>query len=290
MYEEQPINVEKNQIDEQTTSVQYVLNDVPVLEPEKKGKAKGLLGMLGVAGLVLVKFAVKLKFLFVFFKLGKFLTTLLSMGVTIALYASFYGIWFAIGFVALIFCHEMGHYVAAQLLGIEVSAPLFIPFVGAMISLKESPKTAEQEALMAVGGPAAGILASFFCLGIYGVTGIPLFSALAYIGLFMNLFNLIPVHPLDGGRISVAVTPWLWAIGIPIGIVAAFKFHSIILIMILILGGIEAYKGFKGEKKEYFSNVSKATRIAFGIGYLAMIMICGVGMMVIFANHMPQNF
>jgi Zn-dependent protease len=282
------VNDEANHESNKIENISEMIPTEPLFQEEVKPQSsKKKWGALGVVGIALLKFGVKLKFLLIFFKMGKILTTFGSMLLMIVVYAQIYGLAFALGFVALLFCHEMGHYFVAQKLGMNVSTPLFIPFVGAMISLKEQPQTAEIEAQMAMGGPAAGMAASFVCFGIYGLTNIPLFSALAYIGLFMNLFNLIPIHPLDGGRIAVAVTPLLWVIGIPIGTYFAIKFGSIILMLILVLGVIEAYKTYFGKKEDYFKNVPPYTRVRYGVGYLSMVLICGVGMMYIFMNHVP---
>jgi len=113
----------------------------PLIKKNLKPK-KGILAMLGAGLAILSKF----KFLLVFLKLGKISTTLISMFVMIWLYAATFGWAFGVGFVALLFAHEMGHYIMARRLDIDVSAPLFIPFVGAVISMKQAPKDAVTEA------------------------------------------------------------------------------------------------------------------------------------------------
>jgi Zn-dependent protease len=150
-------------------------------------------------------------------KLGMLLP-LLKMGGSMVfmawVYARFYGWQFAVGIVVLIFVHEMGHLIAARLVGIPVSLPLFIPFMGASILMREMPRNAWMEAIVGIGGPILGSIGAAAVATLYFYTGRELFLVLAYFGFFINLFNLIPIIPLDGGRIVSAISPWLWIIGI----------------------------------------------------------------------------
>ena len=147
-----------------------------------------------------------LKFGAVFFKLN-FVVVALSMLVSIGGYALLWGWQFGVGFVALIFCHEMGHVLEARRQGLPVTAPLFIPFLGAMITMKEMPHNAWREAQVALAGPLVGSLAAAACWGIGAYTDSNFWRALAFAGFFINLFNLIPIVPLDGGRAVAALHP-----------------------------------------------------------------------------------
>ena len=134
----------------------------------------------------------KLKFVFVILKLGKFASTLGSMLLMIFVYAQMFGWAYGLGFVLLIFSHEMGHYIAAKKVNIDVSGPVFIPFVGAFISMKDEPDNAITEAKIAAGGPILGSLAALICVLFYVLTNNQLFLALTYSGFMINLFNLTP--------------------------------------------------------------------------------------------------
>ncbi|MHC1683815.1 MAG: site-2 protease family protein [Clostridiaceae bacterium] len=248
-----------------------------------KGK-KGIWGILGALLFILVKFKVlffliltKLKFLLVFLKLTKFASTAISMVVMIWVYASMYGLKFAVGFVLLLFAHEMGHYLVARKMDMNVSLPLFIPFVGALISLKEAPKDAVTEAKMAIGGPIVGSLAALFCYVLYIITGDHFLIALAYTGFFLNIFNLIPIHPLDGGRTVSAISPKIWLIGLVLGIVAIIKFFNPILLLILVLGVIQMITHWKNPNLEYYSVDSK-TRFLFAVLYFGLLFLLGIAM------------
>src|SRR5438552_5699929 len=188
---------------------------------------------LGVLGVLLLKFKAvllpALKFLPVLLKTGG--TMLLSIGV----YAFYWGWWFALGFVLLIFVHESGHLLAARRLGLKVGAPVFIPFMGAFIALKDAPRNAWIEAQVGIGGPMLGTLGAGVCELIHLATGNPLFAALAYTGFFLNLFNLAPVGFLDGGRIVTALSPWLWLVGFVILLGLTILHPNFLLILILLL-------------------------------------------------------
>lgn len=182
----------------------------PMSEGAKKGLWGGLLGV----GLLFAKFG---KVALVALKGAKFLPfvkTFATMFLTIWVYSMIYTWKFAAGFVVGILIHEMGHVAAAAAMGVPVSAPLFIPFFGAMILRKEGAKSAWGEAVIGIGGPIAGMIAGLIFLGISLGTSSDLFMALAYVTFLMNLFNLTPVFPLDGGWITGSISPRIWLVGI----------------------------------------------------------------------------
>src|SRR5438105_4852556 len=183
----------------------------PVLAPNPRDSGGGprlkkAFVPLGILGVLLVKFKALLipvlKFFPVLLKTGG------TMLLTIWLYAQTWGWWYAFGFVLLIFVHECGHLLAARRIGLKVGAPVFIPFMGAFIALKEAPPNAWIEAQVGIGGALLGTLGAGACFLIGVFTGNPLFLALAYAGFFLNLFNMLPVGFLDGGRIVTALSPW----------------------------------------------------------------------------------
>ena len=153
--------------------------------------------------------------IFSLLKSGKILTTFGSMVLSLGAYAIAFGWKFATGFIFLLFAHEMGHYLAAKQKGLDVGAPTFIPFVGAWIDLKEQPHNAEIEAYVGFAGPFLGSIATLLVYLLARRLDSSLLLAVTYSGLMLNLFNLIPVSPLDGGRITAVLTPRIWLFGIP---------------------------------------------------------------------------
>jgi Zn-dependent protease len=248
--------------------------------PQQKKKRGGFWALLAAAGVILLKF----KSILVALKFGKFATTIVSMFVMIWVYATQFGWWYAVGFVLLIAVHESGHVLAARQAGLNVSLPIFIPFVGAFISMKQQPTNARVEAIIASGGPVIGSLGAFVCLGIGVLFQSNLFLALAYTGCLINLFNLVPVHPLDGGRIVSAISPIMWVIGIPVLIFIAVKFPNPIVILFIILGVFQAYRLWKSPDKSYFA-VSRQTRITFATLYFGLMIVLGMVMSWIHGLH-----
>lgn len=256
---------------------------VVALPPPKKN----LLRKLGPLGLLLFYLFSKIKYLGIVLQIGKF-KTFITMLVSIWAYAMFWGWPFAVGFVALLFIHEMGHVAALRILGIKATAPMFIPFMGAVIGMKQLPENAFAEAVMAYGGPLLGTLGAIGCAGIGLLTGNSFWYALAMSGFFLNLFNLLPISPLDGGRIIGVISPKLWIVGL-IGAIALFYYTwSPIIGLIILMGSLQIYSSSKrsaGEKARYYS-VSPGKRIAMGAAFLALLTVTSVGML---AMQIPLN-
>lgn len=205
-------------------------------------------------------------------KLGKFLTTGGTMLLSIFAYAFVYGWWYAVGFVALLFIHEMGHFLAARQRGLNVGAPTFIPFVGAWIELKEQPMNAETEAFVGIAGPILGSAAAFVCYLLARELGSNLLLALAYAGFMLNLFNLIPLSPLDGGRIVSVISPRIWFLGIPLLVGLFFWRPSPLLILIAIVAIPQVWAVFKNRtvQSAAYYQAPLVVRLQYGMQYLLL--------------------
>jgi Zn-dependent protease len=243
---------------------------------------------LGAAALLILKFGAKLKAVLLLLPKLKLFTTSASMLVSIGAYTLIWGWKFAIGFVLLILVHEMGHVLQARREGLDASAPLFIPFLGAAIALKELPKNAGVEARVGLAGPILGTLGTCVAVAIWQITGEELFQALAFVGFFLNLFNLAPVLPLDGGRAMAALTPWMWIVGYGLLIAATIAFPNPIMILILIFGGMETYRRWKERKnpaEQRFYEISGRTRAAVAITYIGLALALVAGMDLTFLDR-----
>jgi Zn-dependent protease len=259
-------------------------------EPTGWQKAKKLLAPLGVVGVLALKFFAKLKFILL--PALKFFPVVLKTGGTmllsIGVYALSWGVWFAVGFVLLIFVHESGHLLAARRLGLKVGAPVFIPFMGAFIALKEAPRNAWVESQVGIGGPMLGTLGAGICYLIYLFTDAQIFAGLAYTGFFLNLFNLAPVGFLDGGRIVTALSPWLWIVGLVIIAAMALVHPNFILILILLFSAPRIFSLFRSktdEEKRYFE-VTPSQRWTMAAMYFGLIALLFLGMQL---SHIPRE-
>jgi len=182
-------------------------------------------------------------------KLGKLFTTGGTMLVSLVVYAFVFGWKYAAGFVALLFAHEMGHYLAARKRGLDVGAPTFIPFVGAWIDLKDQPRDVETEAYIALAGPLLGSVAAIACYLIADADGPRWLMAVAYSGFFLNLFNLLPLSPLDGGRITAVLSPRIWFAGVPMLAAMFFWRPNPLLLIIGLLAAPQLIKAWKYDPK-----------------------------------------
>lgn len=214
-----------------------------------------------------------LALLFTAGKLGKVATTAGTMLISMVVYSWIFGWPYAVGFVVLLFLHEMGHFVAARQRGLQVGAPTFIPFVGAWIQLKEQPHSVETEAYVAFAGPIAGTVAALVCYYLARNYDSNLLLALSYSGFMLNLFNLIPVSPLDGGRITAIISPKIWLLGVPLLAALFFYRPSPMLIMIGIMAYPQIVAAFRGNPNvpaDYYS-VPTETRVNYAALYLGLV-------------------
>lgn len=213
-------------------------------------------------------------------KLGKLLTTGGTMLVSVVAYAFVFGWRYAAGFVGLIFVHEMGHYLAARQRGLAVGAPTFIPFVGAWIELKDQPRDAETEAWIGFAGPLLGSIAALGCYFAARESGSRLLLALAYAGFFLNLFNLIPLSPFDGGRITAVLSPRIWLLGVPVLVAIFFWRPSPLLVLMAVLAAPQVLKAWRydpeaPENRSYYA-VSTETRLTYALYYLGLLAFLAV--------------
>ena len=237
-------------------------------------------GWLVAAGLLLLKFG---KAALLLLPKAKVLSTSATMLVSIAAYSIIWGWKFALGFVLLLFVHEMGHVIQLRREGIPASAPMFIPFLGAFVAAKSLGDDATAEARVGLAGPILGVAGCLALVPIAVNTGDDFWYALVFTGLFLNLFNLLPVVPLDGGRAMAALSPKFWYVGLFGLAVLTFSFPNPILILILLLGAYETYKRWKALRSGdpdvvAFYKVKPAARWAIAAVYLGLIVVCAVGM------------
>ena len=267
---------------------QPVQADIPA-QPGNRGRRNGGLaaGILAFLAFVFSKLSyvglLLLKFKGLWF-------TVVSTGVTALIYAQLFGWAFGVGIVLLILIHESGHVVVARIMGMPVTLPVMIPFLGAFVSMKQQPKTVAQESIMAIGGPVLGSIAAGLCYLVYlqmpgSGTG-QLFRALAYFGFLINLFNLIPLTPLDGGRVTSLLSKWfnvaglLIAAGLLLFEMQAGTTVSPVLFLVLIFGAFATWQRFRSTtlNPAYYA-VDTQTKVTVGALYLALLFALGLGML-----------
>lgn len=248
----------------------------------------------GVGSLLRRLAAPLIAFVFLIVKFGgvllklKVVVTAGSMLVSIAAYAWIWGLPFAIGFVLLIFVHELGHVIELRRQGVRASAPLFIPFLGAVIGMKELPDDAWKEARVALAGPILGSVGAAACWVAGEATGSELLVGLAFVGFFLNLFNLIPIVPLDGGRAVGALHPAFWFVGLLMMVGLVVLSPNPILIVIVVLGGLDLWRRWRerGEAADYY-RLPTWQRATVGVVYLGLAAVLALAMS---ATYVERDF
>jgi Zn-dependent protease len=257
--------------------------------PPQRTGIKRLLWPLAVALGLLVKYG---KFALLFVGKAKILTTAGSMLVSIGAYTLIWGWRFAVGFVLLLLVHELGHVIQLRREGIPATAPLFIPFLGAVVGAKSLGDDAAAEARVGLAGPVLGTLGAIAVFGAAEALDSDLLRALAFTGFFLNLFNLVPLTPLDGGRAMAAMSPWMWFVGLFIAVGLVFLYPNPIIILIVLVGIWDTWRRWKalkqgGEAARSYYRVTPRTRLIVLAVYLGLIAVCALGMDL---SHIERTF
>jgi len=261
----------------------------PVREPAAPAEAFGrrkrswLREKLGAIVAAAVALIAKLKAVLLFLPKIKILVTAASALVSVGAYSLLWGWQFAAGFVVLLFVHEMGHVIALRREGVKASAPMFVPFLGAVIMARTLGDDALAEARVGLAGPILGTIGSAAVAIVGLVTHTGLLEALGYIGFFLNLFNLLPVVPLDGGRAMAAMAPWMWFLGFGAMVVLDFVSPNPVLLIITLVAGFELYRRWERRRnptaaQSAYYTVSPRNRMIVGAVYVGLIILLALGM------------
>jgi Zn-dependent protease len=198
--------------------------------------------------------------------------TLVSAVISAFIYANEEGWPFAAGSVLCILVHEMGHTIACLLYGLPASSPIFIPYVGAVISLRANPPNAKVESVIGIAGPWGGLLATAVCFVWFKLTHSRLAADLVQFGGLVNLFNLLPIHPLDGGRIARGVAPAFWAgfaaiFGAFCWLSPSLGIRREVAILLAVIAAIGIFRTLKLRRGVYYQ-ISETAAWLMGFAYL----------------------
>jgi Zn-dependent protease len=253
----------------------------------RRGPAQNLRKRIGSALAALAALAAKfwavIKGALIFLPKLKLLTTAGTALISVVVYSLFFGWTFAIGFVVLLFVHEMGHVIQLRREGVKASAPMFIPLLGAVVMMKSMPDDALAEARVGLAGPILGTAGSAVCLAIAEATGSDLLRALAYVGFLLNLINLVPLPPFDGGRAMAAMAPAMWFVGLGVMVALLLITGNTFLLIFIVLGGLDTWRRWKArrtrslEQAAYY-RVAPRARLLVGAVYLGLIAVLVAGM------------
>jgi len=253
----------------------------------RRSRVQSLRGRIGSALAAILalfaKFFTAIKGLLLLLPKVKLLTTTGTALVSVAAYSLFFGWEFAAGFVLLLFVHEMGHVIQLRREGVPASAPMFIPGFGAVVMMKSLPDDALAEARVGLAGPLLGTLGAAVCLALAEALNSDLLRALAYVAFFLNLINLIPVTPFDGGRAMAAMAPAMWFVGLGTLLVLLLITGNFFLLIFLLLGFMDTRRRWRQRKtrsleQAAYYRVAPRHRAYVGAVYLGLIVVLALGM------------
>lgn len=271
-------------------------------EPKQgSGRARTAGGILVALGLAAAKFKGLLALLLSFKWLliaPKLLFSFGSMFLSVWLYAQWFGGWkIGIVFVLMILVHELGHFLTWRNFGVNAALPVFIPGLGAFVSAPPTG-TPAQNVAAALAGPIFGVAAAAVCWGYAFALGEPslapqarFWTGCAYIGFFLNLFNLIPIPPFDGGAIAGAIDGRLWIVGIVllgawVLLVGHSVFGIVILLLLLVVAVPRVLAVLRGQVDPRGSGLLPIQRTVTFAAYIALILIAVAGAT---ATHMART-
>ena len=199
-----------------------------------------------------------------------------SMLLSVMAWATKIPLVFSLGLVVITFIHELGHAVAIRRKGLRAGVMVFIPFIGGAVMLKEQPRSAYDDAQIGLAGPIFGTAASLVVLQLYKWLAQPLYLAVAAAGFMVNLINLLPIGMLDGGRISGAVTKWMWVFGGGWLIYKVVHQPNPLMLILLLLVGFQVYASIVREKDDRaFYDVTLGQRAGIAAVYFALVVFLG---------------
>lgn len=215
-------------------------------------------------------------------------------GASVAGYAWLFSIEFALVLIACLVAHEYGHVKAMQYFGIKTKGIYLIPFVGGLAVADDKINTRWQDVVISIMGPVFGLFMSVLCLVLYGITGLEIFAGAAVISALLNLFNLLPIVPLDGGHvlksISFSMQSWIGLsvcmAGIALGAWVAYTFGLALLVFFLVIGSIEVVVEWR---QRHFSHLVPLDTYGQGFSAVLYLLVAGGHVAVIYAFADSEN-
>jgi Zn-dependent protease len=247
------------------------------------------------AGGILAGIVAFLKWGTVLVKFGTFGPTLITMVIAIWFYTLFFGPAFAVGIVALILVHELGHFVVARAMGLPARLPIFVGPLGAFTNLRRAPADAGKSGIIALAGPALGTVAALACFLLASTTpegyARYLLLALAFFGCFLNLVNLVPVGFLDGAKVADAIPKWMNVVGLLVVAAVVLLFGNPIGLIFLVLGIFHTIGRFRRSNQDANSaQLAASKRLGLGAAYIAILLVAAGGMSVANSAVVNSNF
>lgn len=203
----------------------------------------------------------------------------LLVGATFGAYSWLFSIPFALLLIFCLVVHEYGHIRAMKYFGMKTKGIYLIPFVGGAAVGENNLNTRWQNVVISIMGPVFGTALSIIALLLYYITGMPIFAGVAGINALLNLFNLLPILPLDGGHILKAITFSMHSIaglmlcicGILLGIVISYSFGLALLWFLLFIGSFEILLEWRHRQHSSLLPLDLYGQVFSAVWYLAIM-------------------
>ncbi len=227
---------------------------------------------------------------FKLFKSAKLIKVALA-GASVAGYAWLFSLEFALVLIACLVAHEYGHVKAMQYFGIKTKGIYLVPFVGGLAVADDKINTRWQDVVISIMGPCFGLMMSVLCLILYGLTELELFAGAAVLGSLLNLFNLLPILPLDGGHviksISFSMRSWIGlsvcTAGIVLGAFISYVFGLFLLVFFLIIGMIEIGTQWQQRHLSHLIPLDRYGQVFSSVWYV-LVLAGHIGVIYAFAD------
>ncbi len=278
-HEQQLIGIDSSAVNEQGLAL-FVNHEfatqltLPAVNHEAPKK-----GLLGLAALG-----------FKLFKSAKVIKVALA-GASVAGYAWLFSIEFALMLIACLVVHEYGHVRAMKYFGIKTKGIYLIPFVGGLAVSDDKITTRWQDVVISLMGPAFGLFTSVLGVVLYYATEMEIFAGVAVLSALLNLFNLLPILPLDGGHvlksISFSMRSWVGLsvclLGVLFGLWLSYTFGLMLLVFFLFIGALEIVFEWRGRHTSHLLPLDKYGQ-GFSAVMYALVVAGHVAVMMHFAD------
>lgn len=254
----------------------HLIQKLPIPEVQKTKPKQGLLGLFALG--------------FKIFKSAKVVKVALA-GASVAGYAWLFTFEFALMLIACLVIHEYGHVRAMQYFGIKTRGIYLIPFVGGLAVSDEKITTRWQDVVISLMGPAFGLITSVLGVVLYYATEMEIFAGVAVLSALLNLFNLLPILPLDGGHvlksISFSMRSWvglsICILGVLFGLWVSYTFGLMLLVFFLFIGALEIMFEWRGRHYSHLVPLDKYGQ-GFSAAMYALVVAGHVAVMMHFAD------
>jgi Zn-dependent protease len=210
---------------------------------------------------------------------------------SLAAYSWLFSIQFALALLACLVFHEYGHIRAMKYFGMKTKGIYLIPFFGGLALSDEKINTRWQDVVISIMGPAFGLIMSLACMIAYWITGEMFFAGLAVFNALLNLFNLLPILPLDGGHVLKSISFSMnskigiiaCALAAVAGVILSYRLGLTLFGFLLIMGSLEIIFEWRQRHQSHLLPLDRYGQIFSTVWYVSLV-AAFIGIIAYFAS------